>query len=511
MALVTTFATTPIVSALYPPWYQAKLEAWKRGEIDWDGNRLIDNEKTDDGSTSSIKAASRSQVSKLLVHLRLDTMPGVLGLVAMLSRPNCELTDTNVHPSKKTENAGDSTPTLRPRPLQVHGIRLKELTDRDSSVMAVTDMEEYSQHDHVLNTFRTFGQFSNVAVRGQVLLSPPETYASTFNESASTVSSDLMLLSWTASGSMSENQILPAETVQQRFENSTFSHFLYKTVSRSTSCNTAIFVDNGFGSRRNPNDIGSRRHSVRNLKDLETNATIMTNSPPIDQSHHIFLPFFGTEDDRVALQLVLQLAQNPNVTATIVLFELPDAITVTEPAQPKLAATNIDESAKSPTTTTTPLNQPSSSALTTFHTMRDSLPDSLAQRVVLETISLSSTSTAAPNPSSPTLHISPAAEVLSKAQSEVGRAPKNAGDLVVMGRNLSLNGVLGRGRKGAEGWMESEAGKVLGGMSGWMVHGGPGETRERPGTGRSGGGAANGRGGRLGVGASLVVVKAGSN
>ena len=487
-----------MVLALYPAWYQTKLEAWKRGEIDWDGNRLIDDEKTEDGSDESTKP-TKTRVSRLLVHLRLDTMPGVLGLVAMFTRPNSDLPE-NVHPSRKTEDTSDTAPILRPKPLQVHGIRLKELTERGSSVMAVTELEEYSQHDHVLNTFRTFGQYSNVAVRGQVLLCPPETYASTINESASTASSDLMLLSWSASGSMSENQILPADTVQQRFENSTFSHFLQKTLSLSAPCNTAIFVDNGFGSRRDPNaDPGSRRHSVRNLRDLEISATMMTSSPPIDQSHHIFLPFFGTDDDRVALHLVLQLAQNPAVTATITLFELSemdaDAITVADAADPPA------NPSKQATATTSVVQQTSNSALGTFHTIRDSLPANLTNRVVFETISL-------PSPSSSPTSDSPAVSVLAKAQSEIGRSPKNAGDLVVLGRNLSLNNILGKGRKGAEAWSESEAGKVLGGLAGWMINGNPaaGEGGERPSTARTISGGMKG----LSVGGSLVVVRAGN-
>jgi len=52
MPLITTFATTPLTSALYPPWYQKKLESWKRGEIDWDGTRLTPDEDHDKDTIS---------------------------------------------------------------------------------------------------------------------------------------------------------------------------------------------------------------------------------------------------------------------------------------------------------------------------------------------------------------------------------------------------------------------------------------------------------------------------
>lgn len=53
MALITTFATTPLVVWLYPPWYQRKLERWKQGEIDWDGNRLHYDDEEDESSDFS--------------------------------------------------------------------------------------------------------------------------------------------------------------------------------------------------------------------------------------------------------------------------------------------------------------------------------------------------------------------------------------------------------------------------------------------------------------------------
>ena len=460
MALITTFTTTPLVLALYPPSYQAKLQAWQRGEIDWDGNRLAGEDKPEDDSASFSKS-SKTEVSRLLVHLRLDTMPGVLALVAMFSRPLSKDTGATVHPSKRTVETDDSPPSHQ-RPLQVHGIRLKELTERESSVMTVTELEDYSQHDHVLNTFRTFGQLRNVAVRGKVLLCPPETFSSTLVESAGSVSADLMLLSWSASGSISENQILPAESIQQRFDNSAFSQFASKALSQHTNCNTAMFVDNGFGSRRNAHaGLSARTHTVRSLHDLAISAVPPT-LPPVDPGHHIFVPFFGTQDDLVALHLVLQLAQDSTVTATIALFETaPESTAATSPQQSK-------------------------PALTTFYTLRDSLPPTLAERVLFETISVPSSPDVSTSSDTATL----AAEVLAKAKSEVGRSLKNAGDLIVLGRNLALDSELGRGRRGNESWIESDAGRTLGGLAGALIH--------AEGTSAVG----------LGIGASLVVVKA---
>ena len=74
MALVTTFATTPLTSMLYPPWYQKKLEAWKRGEIDWDTGLPIRGGASEDTLVDREKHKVKTDVQSLLVYLRLDNM-----------------------------------------------------------------------------------------------------------------------------------------------------------------------------------------------------------------------------------------------------------------------------------------------------------------------------------------------------------------------------------------------------------------------------------------------------
>lgn len=76
MALITTFATTPLATALYPPWYQKKLDAWKRGEIDWDTGAPIQHGRngSEDGLMTQEKVRPAGDVRRLLIYLRLDNM-----------------------------------------------------------------------------------------------------------------------------------------------------------------------------------------------------------------------------------------------------------------------------------------------------------------------------------------------------------------------------------------------------------------------------------------------------
>src|ERR1700761_1330229 len=49
----------------------------------------------------------------------------------------------------------------------------------------------------------------------------------------------------------------------------------------------------------------------------------VTSLPSADRSHHIFLPYFGGADGRVAMRLLLQLAENADITATVVHYPIP--------------------------------------------------------------------------------------------------------------------------------------------------------------------------------------------
>ena len=74
MALITTFATTPLTSLLYPPWYQRKLEAWKRGDIDWDTGAPVRNGDGGSGDSISLRKMGSTRIGSLLIYLRLDNM-----------------------------------------------------------------------------------------------------------------------------------------------------------------------------------------------------------------------------------------------------------------------------------------------------------------------------------------------------------------------------------------------------------------------------------------------------
>ena len=466
MALITTFATTPLTSALYPRWYQIKLASWKRGEIDWDGNRLTPDGGSSEADDLSLSKAEGSGVNRVLTYLRLDSMSGVIAFVSLLARPRSSPSAaTKVHPSKKNEvltQPSQYDESITQRPLQVHGIRLVELTDRASSVMKVSEVDETTSRDPIINTFRTVGQLRQFSVSGAVMVVPETSYATTLVERATDVAADLVLIPWSESGAMSENSLIE-EGSGSRFANGSFSHYVSSALKQTSHATIAIFIDNGFGSRRRTRETRtlSRTVSAMSAKDMRSNATI----PVTDQGHHIFLPFFGSEDDKAALRFVLQLAQDSSVTATICHFELPDSIhdQIASNQDSKSHAHTpgaTAEELKSPISIT--VNHASASHYATFFAlMRDSLPSTLASRVIFTSTSLSTSA-------------SPIADVLSVAKKEVGISTKNAGDLVVLGRNAAMRSVLSAAGATFDNHLlfENEAEYCLGGVAEGVIKNG---------------------------------------
>jgi hypothetical protein len=426
MALVTTVTTTPLTLSLYPLWYQKKLEAWKRGEIDWDGNRLISEGDSDTTHERPIEKLNSTQVRRLLVCLRLDSLPSLFTFISLLGGDKVSVA-TKVHRSKSElesvpevqtelgDSSGESTSALMPkRPLEVHGVRILELTERTSSVMKVSEQEEHSYHDPVVNAFRTFAQLNNVAVSGNVSIVPEDSYAETLATQATDHVSDLVLIP------LSEPNNTDELNRHESLASGLQDVFIQKVLETAT-CNTAVFYNRGFGGPV----THEPRALTRNASGLSLRSHREAPTPPVaDRSHHIFFPFFGGADDRVALRFVLQLAQNSNITATIIHFKMPIQ---SEAKSLQVTSSPIDANASRASSSHLDINErvdteflyaTAAQDATLVHTLRDSLPPALSNRVVFVDVATTT----------------PIIDCLNHARQEIGQSPKNAGDLIVVGR-----------------------------------------------------------------------------
>lgn len=428
MALVTTFATTPLVQGLYPLWYQKKLESWKRGEIDWEGHPLRSSSDTHSEATTSIEKLQSSPVTKLLVYLRLESLPSLFTLITLLGgekpSPVAKIHPNKLVAAKETNEDQTGTATRPKKPLEVHGLRLLPLTERTSSVMRVSSTTTGVITDPVVNAFRAFAGLIDLAVSGGISIVPESSFANEITTKADDLNTDLVVIPWAENGAVSEGDSSYGGNSAGDFNDAAQASFVRQALDEAR-CNAVVLVNAGFGG---PGAMSGNRDEGRTL--MKTTSHISTVSlrdrhfadlsrTVADRSHHIFFPFLGGSDDKVALRFVLLLAKNSNVTATILHVRRDqDGNGSTIQHMEKVATDSGD---KSKTTTTA---EDQDRDVTFLHSLRDSLPTTMAERVVFSEISAALSSTKAVMET-----------VIETAKAEVNQSPRNAGDLIVVGRH----------------------------------------------------------------------------
>ncbi|KAM3541405.1 hypothetical protein ARSEF1564_005701 [Beauveria bassiana] len=306
MALLTTFATTPLVSWLYPPWYQKKMELWRRGEIDWDTGALI--HPPNDGAHSN--ATRENTVTRVLVYLRLDTMPRLLKLVSLFGD-----SDRLLNQETESDNASRG-------PVRAHGLRLLQLTDRDSSVMTVSQVDSYSRNDPVVNIFQTATQSNYLAVSGEVAIMPEHRFSQALLLKATAMSASLLLVPWSETGNIGDSQILSSSAQADKLA-SPYTAFA-SSILDNNEHNIAVFFTRSDHTSSKDGVAEEQGKLIRQYSFAKT-----TSDFPVAavsrQPYHIFMIYIGGADDEFALRLVLQLCEGSQATATILKAKEADA------------------------------------------------------------------------------------------------------------------------------------------------------------------------------------------
>lgn len=279
-ALVLTFITTPLVSILYPPERRVRAPAgyvsrWSAGDGDEDiGDRQ---------SSMIVGQPWRSRFTVIL-----DEFEDMLG---MLVATQLALPSPLVPTSQGTE-------------ICVNALRLIEMSDRNSGIIKSPAVDTLIHTDPVLGAFRTFGELNEIRVSLSLSIVPYEDMSKTISDHATRHGSELILLQWPLSSSISGGTTDgPCSPHSMRIEPNLFhgptdtgnpaaaihSQFVRKILAESNT-DVALFVDPG--------------------------ASLSSTDPR--SARQIFFPFFGGPDDRLALEFVIQLCSNTGISATVV-------------------------------------------------------------------------------------------------------------------------------------------------------------------------------------------------
>ena len=395
------------------------------------------NETTAPVAVEKLEMIENLKIRRIMVHLSLDNMPLVLAFMGLLS--TSRLPKSRVHHSLGTEESTELDLNEKPvRPIAAHGVNLVSLTDRPSSVMQVSEVEEYASQDPIVNTFRTFGQLYNIPTTGEVVVAPESSFSEMLTHRIGEYSCDMVFLPWNEYRSL-RNTSGP----RIGFQDEDYARFVLSTM-REATCNAGVFI-----SFTTPAKTDVERPSlVRNKSQLSVRSFRLDQAQPQPAIlragiKHVFCVLLGGPDDLLALSLALQMVEN-GCTATVVRFAAPtaghdDMDLIKEQAQ----AAGFGESSSSagapkverpePTLAPTPADRDAR----LFESLRAGMSAAVAGRVAFETEHVDE---AAPR------HAGKA--VVERVASDFAGLGRMDGGLVVVGRNWELKGL--RAREGGE-------------------------------------------------------------
>jgi hypothetical protein len=216
---------------------------------------------------------------------------------------------------------------------------------------------ELHHRDHLLGMLRTFARLHHIPmVTSSLAVTPQDEFAVKMCERAKEVDADLVMLPWNTAlypvvehrgkieadkekdgggGGGGGGGYNPFEHIfggrsggpstannSEKAASTTYAQFVRKVFSLS-SVDVALFLEND-GSGYNTDHFNNADDQTSHDVDggLHSGNSDGSLTQPLVEGQHLFLPFFGGPDDRLALNLIVQLCSNPNgsVIATVVRF-----------------------------------------------------------------------------------------------------------------------------------------------------------------------------------------------
>ena len=340
-ALVLTFMTTPLVTWLYPLQFRRRIAASGANFCN-----VPDDEAVARGQHVANSEFDENLKTRFTVVLdKLEHLPGMMALTQLIQPSPSEPRSVSVQ--------GD----VLPRFITTEALRLIELSDRVSAVMKSSISDTLLLTDPMLSIFRMFGHLNGIKVSPALSIVKFDDLAYSVAEHAKNHDSDMILIPWlppvhTFDRSNSPTPLLDAHqpllpppitpnptTASSRTASGFKSHFSHKSFD--------ILFKSSEGGGNGGNDTYnsvSFIHSqfVRGVfSQSKTDVALFVDQSTLDATsivgngagvgvlkQHVFLPFFGGPDDRLALDFVVQVCANPRVRGTVVRITKSDEVAI---------------------------------------------------------------------------------------------------------------------------------------------------------------------------------------
>ena len=277
-ALVLTVITTPLTLFFYPAKYRAR--------IDGGGASVVETGKSPRPPSDT---AIKSRFALILD--KMEQLPAAMTICQLLQPDKSALSTLSL---PVIDEKGDEVLIPSQPRIAVNALRLIELTSRTSAVLK----SQLIYHDPVVAVFRTFGYLNRLLVSAAVSVVNYDEFTTAISNHVVDSNSHMVILPWSR-GTPSEDDkgktnafnpfdgVFHKSSTHDPTNSFVYSEFIRKVFATSPSP-VALYVDSGIST-----------HSA------------------IASDRHLFLPFFGGPDDRLALSFVVQLCSSPSVQATV--------------------------------------------------------------------------------------------------------------------------------------------------------------------------------------------------
>ncbi|KAG5642537.1 hypothetical protein DXG03_002575 [Asterophora parasitica] len=318
-ALILTFMTTPLVMRFYPPHLRRRISA--TGSTF--GNVADEETRTDRKSQGGGDSTGKRRFTVVLD--KLEHLPGAMAL-SQLIQPSLPVVPMNIPKLSSTETSRHSTTKVPANiPISIEALRLIELSDRTSAVMKSSVADSLLRTDPLLAVFKMFGQLNALPITPALSIVTYDDLSYTVSEHASNHGSDLIMLPWIPPsvdvsgigiGTTAEDHPKTPKPTTPRAPSTNPFDLLFKSggpsiglAEKSSAVIHSQFVRSVFAQAKT---------DVALFVDQSTDGVPgLGTTAGANGSQHLFLPFFGGPDDRLALEFVVQTCENERVRATV--------------------------------------------------------------------------------------------------------------------------------------------------------------------------------------------------
>ncbi|KAG6820502.1 hypothetical protein H0H93_016309 [Arthromyces matolae] len=288
-AVIVTFLTTPLTLFFYPEKYRTR--------------DLVKTDSIENAITTRPTSGHETKTRFALVLDRIEQLPAAMTISHLLGpkvfASNTIRTSSEEGSEKSIEKLPASNFTSR---VSINAVRLVELSGRTSSVLKSQAADSLLQTDPIVSIFRTFGHLNNLLVSAVLSVVTREEYPTAISKHVAESESQMVILPWSRGSKAGDDG----------FDTRTFNPFdgifhrggTSNTKDQTSSVMYSEFIRNVFST------------SIRDVA-LFVDRGIASPSSGLE-TQHLFLPFLGGPDDRLALSFLVQLARNPAVQATVV-------------------------------------------------------------------------------------------------------------------------------------------------------------------------------------------------